>query len=60
MLLPEGEEAFSEPETQAIRDALKAIQASTELYAYITLHSYGQVGIRTICKHFVEFHFFIE
>jgi carboxypeptidase A4 len=40
-----GEEAFSEPETQAIRDALKAIQASTELYAYITLHSYGQLWL---------------
>nr|AAT36738.1 carboxypeptidase B [Ochlerotatus epactius] len=35
-----GETAFSEPETQAIRDALKELKGSCKFY--LTLHSYGK------------------
>ena len=35
-----GEKAFSEPESQAIRDALLYLDAS--LVAYFSIHSFGQ------------------
>jgi hypothetical protein len=40
-----GPEAFSEPETQAISQAIKKIQGETTVYAYYTLHSYGQLWL---------------
>jgi len=40
-----GPSAFSEPETAALRDAIKGIQAEQELFAYFTLHSYGQLWL---------------
>lgn len=38
-----GLEAFSEPETQAIRDTILAIKPDL----YLTLHSYGPVVFKT-------------
>jgi len=37
-----GPSAFSEPETIAVRDAIRRIQGEATIWAYITLHSYAQ------------------
>jgi len=37
-----GPEAFSEPETNAIRSFLTNISTQTQIKAYVSLHSYGQ------------------
>ncbi len=38
-----GPSAFSEPETQAVRDVIRSIQGETAIWAYITLQSYAQL-----------------
>jgi len=37
-----GPAAFSEPETIAVRNAIKKIQEDATIWAYLTLHSYAQ------------------
>jgi murein tripeptide amidase MpaA len=43
--LYKGPSAFSEPETAAIRDAIRAIQAEAVIWSYITIHSYAQMWL---------------
>jgi len=50
-----GPEAFSEPETKAISQAIKKIQSETNLYAYYTLHSYGRVRALILLKLFSNY-----
>jgi len=40
-----GAEAFSEPETRAVRDTVKKLQGERVVHAYYTIHSYSQLWL---------------